>query len=92
MSKRRLYCFWRYDLPPYLLGAEVAEKRDDGAINPKGYGMWLTQDDIMVIVPYKEGVELQKKLDKAAREYKESITKARRKLNKRVDKILSHGK
>lgn len=89
MNSDRLYAFWKYDKPPYLLGAEVDERRKNGDIKPKGYGnIWIKFNEIMVIVPYEEGTKMKRELDIAEKEYKKSIDKAKNKLDKRVNKII----
>lgn len=35
--KQILFAFWKYDLPPYLLGGMIEEFKDDGFVKVKGY-------------------------------------------------------
>lgn len=82
----KLYAFWKYDLPPYLLGGEVEEVDKDGLVTiANGYdGMKFSP---VKIVPLEKGIKLQKKLDKATAQYNNEIIIAKKKLNEVVKTI-----
>lgn len=79
-----LYVFWKYDRPPYLLGAKVAKICDDGWVVPENYGYRFKP---VKLVPLEVGLELQKKLDNAERVYSEAVDKALQDLKKVVKEI-----
>ena len=94
MSK--LYAFWRYDIPPYALGGEVLKIREDnGGVYVKGYDRYMStyfsENTIIAIVPYKEGVKLQKKLDKVAKAYRKTIEAAKKRLKDTIKDIETCG-
>lgn len=69
----KLYAFWKYDLPPYLLGGEVEEIRPDGITKIKGYtGLFKP----VKIVPLEKGIKLHKKLKKAYAKYAKTVEEA----------------
>lgn len=81
----KLYAFWKYDSPPYLLGGEVIKIREeDGGVFVKGYdkhmSSYFAKEAIVTIVPYKEGIKLHKKLKKAEKRYNQRMQKAKRDL------------
>ena len=88
----KLYAFWEYDNPPYVLGGEVIKIRDDnGGIYVKGYNenmsTYFKKDSIVTIVPYDEGVKLHKQLKKAEKKYNLRIQKAKKALHSMTDSI-----
>jgi hypothetical protein len=55
-----LFAFWRYDLFPYVLGAQVIEMRADGWVSTKGYGhYWFKPTKLLPLV---EGKKLWERL------------------------------
>lgn len=34
-----MFVFWKYDLFPYVLHAEIEKENEDGSVVPKGYDM-----------------------------------------------------
>lgn len=93
MADERLYAFWKYDRPPYLLGGEVLKVREDGGVFVKGYDRYMSsyfkKEAIVAIVPYEEGTKLHGKLNKAEKKYKLKIQKAERSLRSVSDMIAS---
>ena len=93
MADERLYAFWKYDRPPYMLGGEVLKIREDGGVFVKGYDQYMSsyfkKEAIMAIVPYEEGVKLHAKLNNAKRKYDLRIQKAEKDLRSVRDMIAS---
>lgn len=73
-----LYAFWKYDTPPYLLGGEVIEVREDGYVTIEGHAGYKFKP--VSIVPIEKGIKLQKKLNKAETKYKKAVNAAREEL------------
>lgn len=69
----KLYAFWKYDLPPFLLGGEVEEIRPNGEARIKGYTGWFKT---IKIVSLEKGIKLQKKLNKAKAKYVKAMALA----------------
>lgn len=80
----KMYAFWKYDLPPYLLGGEVEEIRPDGVARIKGYTGWFRT---VKIVPLEKGIKLQKKLNKAKAKYMKVTQQADNELRETVKEI-----
>lgn len=93
MADERLYAFWKYDSPPYVLGGEVLQIRKDGGVFVKGYDRYISsyfkKGAIMAIMPYEEGVKLHEKLNNAERKYNLRIQKAEKDLRFVRDMIVS---
>ncbi len=86
--ENKLYAFWRYDRPPYLLCGEVVEIKEDGSIRVKGYGSaCFTKESVVKIVPIEKGIKLEKKLKKAMYKYKVAVSTAENALRKVVKDI-----
>lgn len=86
--KNKLYAFWKYDCPPYLLCGEVIEIKEDGSIRVKGYeGACFTKESVVKIVPIEKGIKLEKKLKKAMYKYKVAVSTAEDALRKVVKDI-----
>lgn len=69
----KLYAFWKYDLPPYLLGGEVEEIRPDGVAKIKGYTSLFKP---VKVVPLEKGIKLHKKLKKTYAKYAKTVEEA----------------
>lgn len=93
MADERLYAFWKYDRPPYMLGGEVLKIREDGGVFVKGYDQYMSsyfkKEAIMAIVPYEEGIKLHEKLNSAKRKYDLRVQKAEKDLRSVRDMIAS---
>ncbi len=93
MADEKLYAFWKYDSPPYMLGGEVLKIREDGGVFVKGYDRYMSscfkKEAIMAIVPYETGVKLHKKLKKAEARYRLKVQKAKKRLRSVNDMIAS---
>lgn len=83
MSK--LYAFWKYDVPPYLLGGEVIEVREDGYVTVVGHTGCKFKP--VLIVPLEKGIKLQKKLNEAEAKYRKSVDTANKGLRSVVKEI-----
>lgn len=62
----KLYAFWYTDLPPYLQGGEVIHISGDKIGVRERAGLFVPAK----VVPLKQGIKLQKKLQKAELKYK----------------------
>lgn len=80
----KMYAFWKYDIPPFLLGGEVKEIQEDGCVSVVGY---TSRFKPVLIVPIEKGIKLQKKLDKANAKYKKVVATAKEDLLAVVKKI-----
>lgn len=79
----KLYAFWKYDMPPYLLGGEVEEVKDN-MVRVKGYTGWFKT---VKIVSLEKGIKLQKKLNKAKAKYMKITQQADNELRETVKEI-----
>lgn len=70
----KLYAFWKYDTPPYLLGGEVESIDEDGIVTVKGYSSSRFRP--VKIVSLEKGIKLQKKLNKAEEKYRRIVKDA----------------
>ena len=64
----KLYAFWYTDLPPYLQGGEVIHISGDKVGVRERAGLFVPAK----VVPLKQGIKLQKKLQKAELKYKKA--------------------
>lgn len=74
--KQKLYAFWKYDVPPYVLGGEVTEIKSNGRVCVKGFTGYSFLP--LQILPLEEGRAKQKEIDLALKNYKNTIKKSRR--------------
>lgn len=74
-----LYAFWKYDLPPFLLGGIVELINEDGYVKIKDRydGMRFKP---AVLLPLEKGLALQQKLDEAQTVYEKETKAAKEKL------------
>lgn len=74
-----LYAFWKYDLPPFLLGGIVELIDEDGHVKIKDRydGMRFKP---AVLLPLEKGLALQQKLDEAQTVYEKETKAAKEKL------------
>lgn len=79
------YVFRKYDIPPYILGGEVEKITDDGFVEIKGCDGYLFKP--IKIVSLKEGLRLQKKIDKAYAKYREVTHNANKEFKEKLKKI-----
>lgn len=80
----KLYAFWKYDRPPYLLGDEVSQIHEDGSVSVVKYTYRFKP---VVILPLEKGIKLQKKLNKANAKYNKVVDEAYRELKSVVKSI-----
>jgi hypothetical protein len=69
----KLYAFWKYDLPPGMLGAEV-ERVDGDMVYAKGYDGWFKS---IKILGGEKGRLALMKLNMLQEEYREKDTALR---------------
>lgn len=74
----RLYAFWKYDVPPFLLGGEVEEVLEDGYVVIKGRTSYKFKP--VIIIPLEKGIKLHKRLNKAEAKYRKAINAAKEEL------------
>lgn len=84
-----MYAFWKYDVPPYLLGGKIADIMENGTVSIEGYAGYKFKP--VAIVPLEEGLKLQMKLDAAEIKYNETIKKAKDDLDEVVKEISQKG-
>lgn len=82
--ENKLYAFWKYDRPPYLLGDEVSQVHEDGSVSVVNYTYRFKP---VVILPLEKGLKLQKKLNKANAKYKKAVDEATKELKSVVKEI-----
>lgn len=66
--EQKLFAFWsvKYDLFPFVLGAEITKWRENGTICAKGYdGMHFTP---LKVLPLEAGLKLKQKLEELQNE------------------------
>lgn len=83
--ENKLYAFWEYDRPPYLLGDEVSQVHEDGSVSVVKYPYRFNP---VLIVPLEKGIKLQKKLNKANSKYKKIVDEATKELKDAVKAIV----
>jgi len=67
-KKITLWAFWRYDLYPYCLGAEVVQTNDDGSVYCKGWDNSKIYPSLLV--PGKPGEQLLEELKSLKAQYR----------------------
>ena len=87
MQGNKLFAFWRYDTPPYLLGAEVVKVDKNGFVEALGYNGFKFKP--VLIVPLEKGIKLNKKLKKAEAKYRRKMEEAKTELDLTVKEILN---
>ena len=73
-KKDKEFAFWRYDQFPYVLGAEVLDKKEEFGklcIEAKGYETYRFYP--LIVMPLDEGLLLQKKLDSLEEEREQTL-------------------
>jgi hypothetical protein len=70
--------FWKYDLFPYVVAGEIDGFDSSGSAIWKGTGYSIHRQSIIAIVPYKDGLRYQKKLEHWKEKYKKDIEKVKR--------------
>lgn len=68
------YAFWKYDVPPYLLGDKVTRFTQDGFIVPEHYAGNLFKP--VYITTLEKGLQMQKNLDAEFEKYKQLTSEA----------------
>lgn len=75
----KLYTFWKYDVPPFLHGGIVEKIDEEGYVTIKNRYQGYRFRPVAV-VPLKEGLKMQKRLDRAERKYRKRMEKAKKDL------------
>lgn len=68
------YAFWKYDVPPYLLGDKVTRFTPDGLIVPEHYASSAFKP--VYITTLEKGLQMQKNLDAEFEKYKQLTSEA----------------
>lgn len=84
---QRLYAFWKYDRPPHYLGGEVIEMHENGRVSVDGYGGKTFQP--AKIVPYEQGVKIQRELEKLENDYTDRITLLNEEIKSSANNLIS---
>ena len=81
----KLYAFWKYDQPPYVLGGIVTKIREDGKVCIKGFaGSCFTP---LQILPLEEDRAKQKEIDLALKKYKNTTKNAEEELRSHTKQL-----
>ena len=80
------YAFWKYDLPPYVLGAKAIKEYDDGLVAVQGFEGWRFEP--IKVVPLEEGIRIKKEIDEANKIYQNDVKTLHRNLKNTVNKII----
>lgn len=86
MDTPREFAFWRYDLPPYVLGGVVVKKFDNGTCSIEGYSGYAYRP--FLILPEAEGRRKYEQIQQATDAYQQAIRDAKTLLNSTVESIL----
>lgn len=78
--------FWKYDLFPYLLYAEVVREAEDGRVVVAGYGGMRVKP--VHLLPEKQGEKIAEQLKMLDAEYKASATALKVDYTKRVSSLF----
>lgn len=70
VSGKGLFAFWRYDQPPFFLGAPVLEILKDGRVKVEGYQGFAFKP--VLLLPVAEGELRSTALDTVRRRYAEA--------------------
>ena len=82
----KLYAFWKYDRPPYVLGGVVTKIKDNGDVCVKGFdGSCFTP---MQILPLEEGLAKQMEIDCAMVKYNSALSDAAKELHSHSAHLL----
>lgn len=68
------YAFWKYDVPPYLLGDKITRFTQDGFIVPEHYAGSVFKP--VYITTLEKGLQMQKNLDAEFEKYKQLTSEA----------------
>lgn len=67
MANQKLYVFWNYEQPPYMLGAVIERFNDDGTITPEGYnGATVTP---VIVLPEERGAAALEDLERLGAQF-----------------------
>jgi hypothetical protein len=85
-KRQKLYAFWKYDQFPYVLGGEVVEILDNGAVSTTNYqGFALNPIRVM---PLEAGRRLHEKLRKLVEARRVAIDKVNDEYNSKLVTIF----
>lgn len=80
------YAFWKYDLPPYVLGAKVIKEYDDGLVAVQGFEGCRFKP--IKVVPLEEGIRMKKEIDEASEIYQNAVKTLHQNLKDTIHKVL----
>ncbi len=83
---KKLYAFWKYDLCPYMLGAEIEKFTELGNIVPKGYQGHSFKP--IAILADEEGKQAIEELDKIKNEFRKRDLKLKKELGNEALKLV----
>ncbi|NIQ88646.1 MAG: hypothetical protein GWN93_06025 [Deltaproteobacteria bacterium] len=86
MADQELYVFWKYDQPPYVLGAKVEKFYDDGKVEPKGYLCFHVKP--ITILPDGPGREAMERLIVLKNEFRQHEHDLREDTRRRAYELL----
>ncbi len=86
MNKNRKFAFWRYDLFPFVLGAEIIKKFDNETVEARGYEGYSVAP--IKIVSYEKGLEIKSELDNLKKKRLETLEIIGEFFENRLNKIM----
>jgi hypothetical protein len=85
--KRKQFAFWKYDLFPFVLGAEILAEFPDGMVETVGYGHGYLFRPIAKL-PFKKGFELRHELELMRAEHDTMIRLFNETYNRKAKEVL----
>lgn len=94
MRKEKLYAFWKYDLPPYILSGEILKFHESGGVFVKGYDQNMTayfkKDTIIAILPKEEAERWEAIISEFEKCYEQAIQNAKQPLKTIKECLAAH--
>lgn len=89
-TSKPLYGFWKYDVPPFILGGEIEKITDNDKIAVKGYtGCLFTP---ILITTIEDGKRIQRVINDALSTYNESVKNAKELMTTTINMAMSFNK
>lgn len=84
--KQRLFAIWKYDLPPYYLGAEVIKILNNGHVKVVGYdSLYFKYEKIYTL---EEGLLVMEKINEASNIYKKEKRESKDRMVQKIKEII----
>lgn len=89
-TSKPLYGFWKYDVPPFILGGKIEKITDNDKIAVKGYtGCLFTP---IAITTIEDGKRIQRVIDDALATYNKSVKDAKELMTATINMAMSFSK